>query len=313
MNIGILGMGGVGSFIGAKLTKNYEDDEETKIIFICRNKTKETIKNNGLSLIADNKTIMSKPYLVSDNPDEIGLLDVLIVATKSFSLDRAISKYQDCLKSETIIIPLQNGVNAKNIIEKNVNHDSSKILEGCIYVVSNIEEPGVVKHLGGPGKIFFGNSDDLDFGWVEKILVKGGLNATYTKDIKEILWKKYLFVSPLSTMTTALNITLGELAEDSNYMAKLEKMMNEVQELAQKYNVTLTENDIEASLAMISKFPYKSKTSLQLDFENGKDKTEKDILVNFVIKNGEKHGIGVGDYQEMDNIITAHMVSNKKN
>lgn len=305
MKIGILGMGGVGTFVGAKLTKNYENDEETQIIFICRNKTKEAIANNGFTLIAADKTIRARPYLVSDKPDEIGLLDILIIATKSYALGPAISEYQDCLKEDTIIIPLQNGVNAKNIIENHIDHDSSKILEGCIYIVSNIEEPGVVKHMGGPGKIFFGNNDSQDFGWVGEILVKGGLDITYTKDIREILWKKYLFVSPLSTMSTALNITLGELAEDSKYMAKLEKMMVEVQELANKHKVALTEEDIEASLAMLSKFPYKSKTSLQLDFENRNPHTEKNILVDFVIKNGEKFGVDTEHYREMNNIINS--------
>ena len=305
MKIGILGMGGIGSFIGAKLTKHYENDKETKVIFICRNKTKEIINNYGLSLITDDEIIKSTPYLASDNPDEIGLLDILIVATKSFSLVEAIRKYQDCLKKETIIIPLQNGVNAKNIIEANINHDSSKILEGCIYIASNIEKPGVVKHLGGPGKIFFGNNDDLDFEWVEKILVKGGLNAVYTKNIKELLWKKYLFVSPLAVMTTALDITFGELSEDSKYMAKLENMMLEVQELADKFNVTLTEKDIEDSLAMLSNFPYTSKSSLQLDFENQNSKTEKHNLLDYVIKNGKKFGIKVDNYEEMNEKITA--------
>ncbi|MDO6602619.1 ketopantoate reductase family protein [Arenibacter palladensis] len=305
MRIGILGMGGIGSFIGAKLTKHYENDEETKVIFICRNKTKETINNYGLSLITDDEVIKATPYLASDNPDEIGLLDLLIVATKSFSLVEAIGKYQDCLKKETIIIPLQNGVNAKNIIEANINHDSSKILEGCIYIASNIEKPGVVKHLGGPGKIFFGNNDDLDFEWIEKILVKGGLNAIYTKNIKELLWKKYLFVSPLAVMTTALDITFGELSEDSKYMAKLENMMLEVQELAAKFNVTLTKKDIEDSLAMLSNFPYASKSSLQLDFENQNGQTEKHNLLDFVIENGKKFGIKVDNYEEMNEKISA--------
>ncbi|MEG3659055.1 2-dehydropantoate 2-reductase [Arenibacter palladensis] len=305
MRIGILGMGGIGSFIGAKLTKHYENDEETKVIFICRNKTKEIINNDGLSLITDDGIIKSTPYLASDNPDEIGLLDLLIVATKSFSLVEAIGKYQDCLKKETIIIPLQNGVNAKNIIEANINHDSSKILEGCIYIASNIEKPGVVKHLGGPGKIFFGNNDDLDFEWVEKILVTGGLNAIYTKNIKELLWKKYLFVSPLAVMTTALDITFGELSEDSKYMAKLENMMLEVQELATKFNVTLTKKDIEDSLAMLSNFPYASKSSLQLDFENQNSQTEKHNLLDFVIENGKKFGIKVDNYEEMNEKISA--------
>lgn len=311
MKIGILGMGGIGSFIGAKLTKNYENDKETKVIFICRNKTKESIKMNGLSLVSEDKTIKSQPYLVSDNNDEIGLLDILIVATKSFSLDSAIKKYECCLKHETIIIPLQNGVNAKNIIEATIKHDNSKILEGCIYVASNIEKPGVVKHVGGPGKIFFGNNGELDFKWVEGVLVKGGLDATYTKNIKKILWKKYLFVSPVAAMTTAFDITFGELAENAKYMALLGKMMKEVQELADNYNITLRDEDVKDSLAMLSNFPYSSKSSLQLDFENNNDKTEKDNLVDYVVENGRKFGVDVDNYKEMRKKIAANQI--KKN
>ncbi|WP_299781521.1 ketopantoate reductase family protein [uncultured Formosa sp.] len=303
MNIGILGMGGIGSFIGAKLTKNYESDPETKIIFICRNKTKESINTNGLSLITEGKTITSKPYLASDNPKDIGLLDILIVATKSYSLESAMRYYQDCIKKDTVIIPLQNGVNAKNAIENTLSHNYSNILEGCIYVASNIEKPGIVKHLGGPGKLFFGNNNNLDFKWVEDILIKGGLSAVYTKDVKDILWKKYLFVSPLSAMTTALNITFGELAESPKHMIKLEEMMKEVQVLAHKYDINLTKKDIKDALGMVSNFPYKSKSSLQLDFENQNKYTEKAILVDYVIQMGEKFGINTTNYKEMSNKI----------
>ena len=306
MKIGILGMGGIGSFIGAKLASSYESDEQTKIIFICRNKTKESILKNGLSLITAEKTIKSQPFLASDDPVEIGLLDILIIATKSFSLATAIKKYKNCLKKETILLPLQNGINAKSVIESNINHDSSKILEGCIYVASNIQKPGVVKHVGGPGKLFFGNDNDLDFKWIEKTLIKGGVDAVYTKKIKEILWKKYLFVSPVATMTTAYAITFGELVENPKYIRKLKEMMTEVQELANKSNVVLTDKDIEDSLTMLSNFPYKSKSSLQLDFENQNDTTEKDILVDYVINNGKKLGIKVDKYEEMNEKISAH-------
>src|SRR5690606_31028820 len=131
MRIGILGMGGIGSFVGAKLAKNYSADKHTAMIFICRGKTKENILNDGLLLSTKNDTIKVHPDLVSDNPEEIGLLDLLLVCTKSFSLANAVKQYQNCLKTETIIIPLLNGVNAKNIIAENIQHKSSKILEGC--------------------------------------------------------------------------------------------------------------------------------------------------------------------------------------
>lgn len=306
MRIGILGMGGIGSFIGAKLAKNFETDTRREIIFICRDKTKENILNNGLLLISENGTIKVRTDLVSDNPTEIGILDILIVATKSFSLVNALKQYQNCLKKETIIIPLLNGVNAKNTIAQNIEHDTSKILEGSIYVASNLEKPGIVNHVGGPGKIFFGNNDKSDYEWVEGILRKGGLDANYTKEINSILWKKYLFVSPLAAMTAAFNMTFGELAENPQHMKQLKKMMNEVQAVAQKFNVVLTDKDVLDSLSMLSNFPHQSKSSLQLDYENNNEKTEKGNLVDFMIHNGDSFGINVDTYKEMDQKISAY-------
>ncbi|MBP1840790.1 ketopantoate reductase family protein [Formosa algae] len=305
MKIGILGMGGIGSFIGAKLTKNYENDPETDIIFICRNATKKAINQDGLTLITADETLTAKPFLTSDVPEEIGTLDMLILATKSFSLAQAIKTYQDCIKEDTVIIPLQNGVDAKDIIVKNLNHYNSNILEGCIYVASNIEKPGVVKHLGGPGKIVFGNTDEIDFKWVETILTTGGLQATYTKDIKTFLWKKYMFVSPVATMTSALNIPFGALVENAEYMRILENMMKEVKALANAFNVTITDQDIEAALGMLSNFPYQSKSSLQLDFENNSPQTEKYNLVDYVIEQGETFEITVDTYKDMNKKIIA--------
>lgn len=105
-------------------------------------------------------------------------------------------------------------------------------------------------------------------------------------------------------MTTALDITFGELAENLKYLDLLEKMMREVKELAGKFNVTLTEKDIEEALAMFKTFPYRSKSSLQLDFENQNIKTEKDILADYVIINGKILGINVYHYEEMTRKIT---------
>lgn len=158
MNIGILGMGGIGSFIGAKLANNYKDNKNVNIFFICRNSTKKNILTNGLTLKTNTGNINCKPYLTSDDPTEIGQLDILFITTKSFSLATALKTYESCINKNTVVIPLQNGVNAKSIITKAINISDTQILEGCIYVISNIEKPGVVKHAGGPGKILFGST-----------------------------------------------------------------------------------------------------------------------------------------------------------
>ena len=86
-------------------------------------------------------------------------------------------------------------------------------------------------------------------------------------------------------------------------MRHLENMMQEVQNVAHAFNVTLTGKDIEDALGMLSNFPYQAKSSLQLDFENKTDRNEKCYLVDYIIDNGNKFGVPVDAYKKMNEKI----------
>ncbi|MEA9415398.1 2-dehydropantoate 2-reductase [Flavobacterium sp. PL02] len=298
IKIGILGIGGIGGFVGAPLAKKYKDTN-TKIIFICRGETKNAIQNEGLTFESKGTKDTIFPDLVSDNPAEIGILDVLIITSKSYSVNEILATYKDCISNDTIIITLQNVVNAREIIRETLP-ELGEIMEGCIYVASNVKSPGHVQHVGGPGKIFVGGQKENK--WLIDLLTAGGLDITYVDNINQILWKKYLFVAPVAGITSAYNVTFGQLLEDKNLMHILENMMVEIQSLASKNNISLTKEDIETSKDLLTKFPFESKSSLQLDFENN-NQTEKQFLVDYVIENCKKHGIPTPFYESVNEKI----------
>lgn len=260
IKIGILGIGGIGGFVGAPMAKKYKDST-TQIIFICRGATKNAIQKSGLIFESKGTKETIFPDLVSDNPTEIGILDVLIVTSKSYSLSEILTTYKDCIGTNTIIITLQNVVNAREIIRETLP-ELGQIMEGCIYVASNVKSPGHVQHVGGPGKIFVGGEKENK--WLIDLLTTGGLDITYVADINQILWKKYLFVAPVAAITSAYKVTFGQLLEDKNLMHILENMMIEIQSLARKNNIILTKEDIETSKDLLTKFPFESKSSLRL-------------------------------------------------
>lgn len=297
IKIGILGIGGIGGFVGAPLAKKYKDST-TKIIFICRGETKNAIQNEGLLFESKGVKETIFPDLVSDNPSEIGILDVLILTCKSYSISNILSTYKDCINAETIIITLQNVVNAKEIIRETLP-EVGQIMEGCIYVASNVKKPGHVQHVGGPGKIFVGGKENNP---LIDLLVSGGLDITYVANINQILWKKYLFVAPVAAITSAYKVTFGQLLEDQNLMHILENMMIEIQSLAAKNTIILTKEDIETSKELLTKFPFESKSSLQLDFENH-NQTEKQFLVDYVIENAGKYEIETPYYNGVNEKI----------
>ena len=82
MKIMIFGIGGVGGFVGGALAKNYEET-----YFYARNLMKEKIASDGLRLDSVKLgNMIVKPKLVSDSPEELGKMDVIIVSCKGDKL-----------------------------------------------------------------------------------------------------------------------------------------------------------------------------------------------------------------------------------
>lgn len=136
------------------------------------------------------------------------------------------------------------------------------MLEGCIYVASNVVAPGIVQHLGGPGKIFFGSEETEPYHWLEKLLQDAQVQAELVPNIQEVLWTKFLFVAPIAAVTTAYGLTFGQLIANKEVENKLKLLMEEVKQLALVKGVALKERVIEESLNLIKQFPYNTKTSL---------------------------------------------------
>ncbi len=307
MKIGILGIGGVGGFVGARLCDFYENDGNVKIIFICRGETKNQISQQGLVFESNSQQKMVHPALASDDVDEIGVLDILLIATKSYSLRNVLETYSEVIGDETIVIPLQNMVNAKEVIRQ-TNGDKGIVMEGCIYVSSHIVSPGHIHHVGGPGKIIAGGQNLHRFMWAVETLAKGGVDIEFVENIAQALWQKYLFIAPAGAITTAYDVTLGGLAARPELMDNLKNMMGEMAMLAREYNVELDKHAIQSAMDVLNKFPANTKTSLQVDFENNRQ-TEKEYLVDYIIDNCQKYGIDSNSYSKVNARILARTKS----
>ncbi|WP_187261600.1 ketopantoate reductase family protein [Pontibacter beigongshangensis] len=300
--IGILGIGGVGGFIGAPLAGFYAHRPEVEIVFICRGQTRQAIQENGLLLRSGGGEQVVFPDLVSDDPQEIGLLDALFLTTKSFSLAEALKTYAAVIGPDTVLLPLQNMVQAKDVI-RSVLPEKGQVLEGCIYVVSNVMAPGKVLHKGGPGKVLVGGDTPAPYAWLIKAVADAGLDIAFYEDIKPVLWRKFLFLSPVAAITTAYNKTFGELLADPYLRELLRNMMLEVKLLAAATGVELHHNIVEESIALINNFPPGSKTSMQLDFEQQMPH-EKVFLVDYVLEKGKLAGTPILNYQQVHDRIS---------
>jgi 2-dehydropantoate 2-reductase len=106
MRIAIFGTGGAGGYFGAQLALAGED-----VVYIARGDHLRAMRANGLRLeTPSGETII--PTEATDNPPEIGSVDAVLVGVKAWQVTDAANAIRPLVDSDTVVVPLQNGVEA---------------------------------------------------------------------------------------------------------------------------------------------------------------------------------------------------------
>lgn len=294
--IGILGIGGVGGYYGGLLAKAYRDSGNIDIIFIARGDTQKVIAQNGLKITTDTTESIVFPKLVSNNPAEIGNLDVLICATKTYDLESSLMSLKDCITSETMILPLYNGVDATERIQ--TLFPENTILQACVYIVSMIEAPGIIKKIGTYEKLFFG-STTVPISKLEKlqsVFTNAKIESYLVENIEETVWEKFIFISALASATSYSNENIGGILNNPRNKEIYISLLKEIVAVALAKGIKLPNDIIAQTITKLEKTPHNNTSSMHRDFLAGKT-TEVKSLTEYVVTEGLKYGIPTPTYQ----------------
>jgi 2-dehydropantoate 2-reductase len=291
MRIGIVGIGGVGGYFGGKLALKYGPSREHDIIFVARGDHLKALRKKGLKLITVGDEFTAVPTLATDNPSEIGKLDLVLFCVKSYGLEEAARMLSGNIHEKTVVIPLLNGVNITERLRAALPRGT--VIRGTVYIGSNIIAPGEVRQAGGSCQLIFGPDDKAQverYRPIEDLLKNAGIKAELTADVAVPIWTKYIFVSPLAGLTSMLGKTFGEILEDPGSLKMLEGLLREVEAVARARGVNLPPDIVTASIGKVSGFPHATKTSMQRDYEKG-NPIEIDIFTEYITQSGKELGI----------------------
>lgn len=291
MKIAVLGIGGIGGVVGASLSKKFDD-----ISLISRGKTLEAIKKNGLTLKSDRLgTFTVHPKIATDNVDEIGIVDALIIATKSYGLEAACKQCLPIIGDETIVVPLLNGVAVSEDV-KNYTNGKGQIADGCIYAFSNIIEPGVIAHIGELCHIDIGFKDGHKNAKAEKLaemLTNAGIETVYSNDIMVPVWEKYIMMCGNSCIFAYNDCAAGEIHKSPEKMKFVKDVYTELYKLAVAEGANVSENVVDKYIGVFTKLPETAITSLYRDLKEPGKKTEFDAIIGKAVRLAKKHNISV--------------------
>lgn len=106
IKIAIAGIGGIGGYIGGTLAHYYATVDTVDIVFISRGASLKGIEKNGLELVSNEIVYKCVPTLISNSPDAIGTIDILVLCPKTFSVPTLLEEYAKCLTANTIVITI---------------------------------------------------------------------------------------------------------------------------------------------------------------------------------------------------------------
>ncbi|KQO24764.1 2-dehydropantoate 2-reductase [Flavobacterium sp. Leaf82] len=302
--IGILGIGGVGGYFGGLLAKAYYKSDDVEVIFIARGEAQKAIAENGLKIITDDLETSVYPKLVSNNPDEIGELDYLICATKTYDIEESLLSIQNCISQKTIILPLYNGVDAPERILK--LFPENEILQGCVYIVSMIFSPGTIRKIGFYEKLFFGSktSSISELNELQHIFRNAKIESYLAENIEETVWEKFIFISALASATSYLNQNIGTILKDKDSKAIFVELLHEIELVAKAKGLQLPDDIVNQSILKLEKSPKEATSSMHRDYLAG-NKIEAASLTKFVVNEALKYGVKTPLYEKISNVLLA--------
>jgi 2-dehydropantoate 2-reductase len=277
MRVAVVGLGGVGGYVASMLAKN-----GVCVVGFARGEHLKKIQNDLLKIVEDKETWhVDIDARVLDEAD--GYFDVVLFCVKSYDLTTSYKHISSYIDKDSILVSFSNGVSNGDILRE---LSDSVVLDGCVYILSHIQEAGVVRKKGKVFAAVFGG-DKKATDTLLSIFEKANLRTKTPDDIKTAIWKKYIFISAFATLTSYYDKSMGYIYEHHKDEAK--KLLCEIADIAHAKGIDIYD-EVEKSLSVVSKVPYDSSTSMHLDFQNNK-KTELETLSGYIVKEGKRLGV----------------------
>ena len=283
MRICVFGAGAVGGLIATKFALAGED-----VTIIDRGPHLTEIKNNGITLQCHDGGLQIAKMDAVDKASDAGAQDLVVLAVKAYSLEQVAKDIQYLLDSETIIMPVQNGIpwwyfqkhggdldgtRLKSLDPSGTlasTIDVDRIISCIVYPAATVVAPGIIRHVEGnrfPVGELDGNVTERVLA-IEALFIKAGLKSRVLTDVRAEIWLKALGALSFNPISALTHTTMVEICKFPETRQLATIMMREAQSVAEKLGISVRhtiEKRIEGAEAVGL-----HKTSMLQDVEAGR-------------------------------------------
>jgi len=298
MKIAIFGSGGVGGYFGGKLAAAGED-----VTFLARGAHLTAMQTEGLHIASPLGDVHLPKVQATDRPEAIGPVDVVLFTVKLYDVEASAATLAPMIGPNTVVVTLQNGVDAMDMVAKHVGADH--VAGGAAYIVVVIDKPGHLRHTTAQ-QLVFGERDGRRSDRLvafEQAGIRAGFQAQCSTDVEAALWTKFVRLATWSGMTSVTRSPMGTVRDTPATYDMMMAAIEEVISVGKAKGVKFPADLMDGTLNLIKNFPASSKSSMLEDLERGR-RLELPWLSGAVVRIGKEVGVPTPIHQFITTVLT---------
>jgi 2-dehydropantoate 2-reductase len=285
MKIVIMGSGAMGGYIGGRLAQAGRN-----VTFIDKGQHLHAIRNNGLQVQSPTGDFLIKPVKATDDPAEIGPVDLIFFCVKSYDVTSAAEMLRPVMGPQTVIIPVQNGIGHIEKIGDILG--AEHLLGGVSLIMGHVAKPGIVQHHHAPdsfefGEVKGGHSSRCDR--IEEVLAVSGFKATTCSNIVERMWWKLSAYSGVGVFCVVRG-DRGVIWATPETKALYRQAITEAVTVAKARDIPLADSVPSEHIAILDPLPPQWKPSMLTALEQGHP-LELDAIQGALCNIGKEVGV----------------------
>jgi 2-dehydropantoate 2-reductase len=286
MKIAVIGVGGVGGYFGGRLAQAGYD-----VTFLARGATLEALRTRGLRVDSILGDFTLERVNVTDDASSVGTVDAILMAVKAWQLPDAAPQILPMLGDDTMVVPLENGIDAPEVLASIVG--ARHVVGGLCAIVSFIVAPGHIRHAASEPIVMFGELDHRASERVERLraaFASAGVHVEVPPDIQRSMWTKFLFIATMSGIGALTRVPIGVWRADPEVRALADRSLREVLALANARGIDLGAHAIERTWQRYDGLAPDSTSSMQRDIIDGKP-SELDAQLGAIVRLARESGV----------------------
>jgi len=261
MRVAIVGLGGVGGFLAARLMHAGHD-----VHLIARGETLKALQATGLHLESPLGDLQLARVSAHAAPSTVGPADLIVIGVKAWQVREIAPTLKPLISDRSVVLPLQNGVEAPDELISGLG--APPVVGGLMKILSYIVAPGHIRHTGVTPYIALG---ELTGGvssrilQIRDVLQSAGVTVETPVNIQVALWEKLAFMASWGGIGAVTRAPVGVLRTNRETRDLLEEAIREVIAVANARDIPVPQEAATRILRFIDSLPEDGTTSMQRD------------------------------------------------